>query len=322
MTLTLQDADITGYYAALGIQLPAWATRNAPVRCFADPDRHRHEDRDPSASVDLISGAWLCHACGAHGGAYDAALTQGHTPRSAIDLMINHGLTERRSRLCTARELIPHSPKAPRTPPRNFMLQATESDVRRWQRTLSRRPNLAIRLADQRGWSVATMRELGLGWDQGRMTIPIRGQHHHLTGVLRYQPNDTGRPKMLAIRGTQLGLIPHPTRETSHHIVLVEGPPDMIAARSRGIPAIAVPGDHAWQPSWGEVLTGRTITIVMDADAAGRYAAQRIHASLTDIADARVVDLAPEREDGYDLTDWLCTKGNDIVDPRHLGVAL
>ena len=265
MTLTLQGADIAGYYAILGIKLPVWATHNAPVHCFAEPESHQHEDRDPSASVDLISGAWLCHGCGAHGGAYDVALTQGHTPRSAIDLMITHGLTERRSQLLTARELITTHPQPPTSPPRRPALQATDDDVRRWQRALNIRPNLAIRLAHQRGWSATTMRDLGLGWDRSRITIPIRDQDQRLIGVLRYQPNDTSRPKMLAVPGTRLGLIPHPAQETSDHIVLVEGPPDMIAARSRGIPAIAVPGDHAWQDNWAELLTGRTITIVMDA---------------------------------------------------------
>ena len=81
------------------------------------------------------------------------------------------------------------------------------------------------------------MRQLGLGWDRGRITIPIRDGRGELTGVLRYQPVDTGRPKMLAVPGTRLGLIPHPATETAQHILLVEGPPDMIAARSRAIPA-------------------------------------------------------------------------------------
>jgi hypothetical protein len=38
---------------------------------------------------------------------------------------------------------------------------------------------------------------------------------------------------MLAALGSRMGLIPHPTGETSERILLVEGPPDMIAARSR-----------------------------------------------------------------------------------------
>ena len=61
-TLKLPGADIRGFYHQLGIQLPERPCIEASVRCFADPDAHRREDRDPSCSVNLISGAWKCHA--------------------------------------------------------------------------------------------------------------------------------------------------------------------------------------------------------------------------------------------------------------------
>jgi hypothetical protein len=59
---------------------------------------------------------------------------------------------------------------------------------------------------------------------------------------LRYAPSYDRAPKVLAKRGTRLGLIPHPAAEPSSWVVLVEGPPDMISARSHELPAIAVPG--------------------------------------------------------------------------------
>lgn len=67
---TLPGVDIRGYYTALGIDLPAWAQEQATVRCFADPNAHQHEDRNPSCSVNLTTGAFNCHGCSAHGGAY------------------------------------------------------------------------------------------------------------------------------------------------------------------------------------------------------------------------------------------------------------
>ena len=315
-TLTLPGADIRGYYQQLEIQLPEHARVEAPVRCFADPAAHRREDRDPSCSVNLVSGAWQCHGCGARGGAYDAAIARGHTPRSAIDLMIAHGLTERRARLRTAGELL-RDPDGPRTmlaharahararqEPR-LALEVTEQDISRWQTALSRRPSLIEMLARERGWRYDTIRALELGLDRGRITIPIRNAHGQLRGVLRYQPKHTGRPKMLAIPGSRIGLVPHPAIEPSERVLLVEGPPDMIAARSRGLAAIAVPGDHAWQPAWARLLVGRQVMIVMDADTQGRGAAERIANDLAGHAQAQIVDLAPLRNDGYDLTDWL-----------------
>ena len=83
--------EVRAFYEALGIELPGWARTEAPVRCFADPEAHKREDRDASCSVNLHSGAFNCHGCGARGGAYDAALARGRSPREAIDLMVAVG---------------------------------------------------------------------------------------------------------------------------------------------------------------------------------------------------------------------------------------
>jgi hypothetical protein len=302
--------DVRGFYAALGIELPASTAANVGVRCFADPHAHAHADRSPSCSVSTENGAWMCWGCGANGGAYDAALARGHSPRSAIELMIKHGLTERRERWtppsARGRRVRSAAPApAPRAATEQRVLATTEDEFERWHEELFSvgRQGWVERLAAQRLWSTETMRALGLGYDRGRLAIPIRTASGRLRGVLRYLPG--AEPKMLAVRGTQLGLIPHPASERSHSLLLVEGPADMIAAHSRGWPAVAVPGDYAWQPEWAELLRGRDVTIAMDSDDAGRAAAERIAHDLRDVCAHRVLELAPERNDGFDLTDWL-----------------
>jgi len=62
--------DVRAFYTTLGIELPGWPKLEAPIRCFAQADAHHYNDRSPSCSVNLASGAWNCHGCGAHGGAY------------------------------------------------------------------------------------------------------------------------------------------------------------------------------------------------------------------------------------------------------------
>jgi hypothetical protein len=89
-------------------RVPARAAANVTVRCFAQPDAHQHGDRSPSCSVSLASGAWECHGCGARGGAYDAARETGRSPRSAMDLLIAHGLAEPRA---AVRQTAPWSTK-------------------------------------------------------------------------------------------------------------------------------------------------------------------------------------------------------------------
>jgi hypothetical protein len=301
--------NIRTFYAAIGIELSQWSGLNATTRCFANPDVHAHEDRTPSCSVSLEHGAWRCWGCGACGGAYDAAVAQGHTPSSAISLMVDHGLVERRGSPGQPRGRSVAAPARVRpapTVPTPRAPQVTETDVERWHEALFSRQRRAWLkdICGRRLWDPVTLRQLQLGYDRGRITIPIRDGNGGLRGVLRYLPGAVGR-KMLAAPGTKLGLIPHPVREGSPRVLLVEGPPDMIAARSRGWAAIAVPGDQAWRREWAGLFRGREVLVLMDSDAAGRAAAARITADLSHVADARQVDLVPDRSDGFDLTDWL-----------------
>ncbi|MHB8659376.1 MAG: toprim domain-containing protein [Solirubrobacteraceae bacterium] len=308
--------DVRAFYAALGIQLPVWSACEAPVRCFSHPDAHNHADRSPSCSVNLTSGAWNCHGCGAHGGAYDAATAVGHTPRSAMDLLISHGLAEPRtagprvSRSSTTRGLHAGPPPPASTLAVRAGLGADEDDVRRWATMLHGNSSLITRLMLERAWMSAAIKALGVGFDGERITIPLRDPCSRLRGVLRFDPFGRRDPKMLAVPGTHLGLVPHPAREPSDRILLVEGPPDMIAARSCGLPAIAIPGVTAWRPAWAKLLADKRVRIVMDCDTPGRRAAQRIATSLDQTAETvEVVDLAPERHDGYDLTDRIIERG-------------
>jgi hypothetical protein len=324
MTRTLPGADIRGYYDALGIELPAWAQQEASVRCFADPDTHNRGDRDPSCSINLEHGAWHCHGCGARGGAYDAATALGHTPRGAMYLMISYGLAERRRSSTTIhRARAPHAEARPHGKPLPSRgcrgIRVSETDIRHWQTALTDQPELIGRLARERGWLYSTMHELGLGYDCGRITIPVRDEHRHLVGLLRYRPwPKPGQPKMMAAAGSRRVLLPHPAAEPSRELLLVEGEPDMIAARSRGLPAIALPGVDSWRPEWAALFGGRQVTIVMDCDVEGRRAADRIandlraHAS----SDALVVEIA-DHDDGYDLTDWFLDGQRSVSASRY-----
>jgi len=89
----------------------------------------------------------------------------------------------------------------------------------------------------------------------------------------------------------------------------------MISARSRGLPAIAVPGDHAWEGEWAQLLAGRRVSIVVDCDDPGREAARRIGGDLKDIGvSGSIIDLDPRRLDGYDLIDWLADRERFTLD--------
>ena len=186
--------DVRAFYATLGIELRAGAALNAAVRCFAQPDAHQHGDRSPSCSVSLASGAWNCHGCGARGGAYDAALATGHSPRSAMQLVIAHGLAERRTaeRQPTSRRA-PHarpaSPaKAAPAPAAVTPFAADEDDIASWAARLEDNSRLTRRLALERAWGIRVIRQLQIGFDGARITIPVRDAQGALQGVCRYDP--------------------------------------------------------------------------------------------------------------------------------------
>jgi DNA primase len=313
MTSTLAGADIRGFYTALGIILPEWTSGpNVSVRCFVDPDAHAHADRSPSCSINVENGAWKCWSCGASGGAFDAATALGHDDRAAMDLLVAYGLAPRRGRGTSPssrrrRTSTAAAPPAAATR-RQRLLEASEQDVVRWVGALRKRgwPLDMLREEQRDLWQAEILSALQVGWDRGRLTLPIRTCAGELQGVLRYAPRPTRGPKMLAMPGTRLGLLPHPERAAEDWNLLCEGGPDMLSARSRGLPAIGVPGDHAWEPDWAESFAGRHVAVLMDCDRAGRAAVERI---LGDLADAGVsavgVEIAAHRDDGYDLTDWL-----------------
>jgi hypothetical protein len=103
--------------------------------------------------------------------------------------------------------------------------------VARWREQLvGVWPPRVLRAAQRSVWSRTVLLELGCGWERGRIMIPIRGGSGSLRAVLRYAPRHDHAPKMLAVAGTRLGLVPHPAVMPAGWTLLVEGPPDMISA--------------------------------------------------------------------------------------------
>ena len=223
--------------------------------------------------------------------------------------MVANGLTEYRTYRSTAIPIRRASTPTRQASAKPTRLSAsiTEDAIATWRDALTRRPELITRLTRDRGWLYATMLELELGVDRGgRITIPVRDDSRRLVGLLRYQPwPKAGEPKMLAASGSRRALLPHPAAEPSERVLLVEGEPDMIAARSHGLRAIATPGADSWRTSWAQLLSDRQVTIIMDCDEQGRMAAVTIANDLSRVSDVDVLDLAPDRNDGYDLTDRL-----------------
>jgi hypothetical protein len=85
---TAPTTETERYYNRLGVTIKPGRTGWASCRCFLPG----HPDRHASASVNLASGAWRCHACKRTGSAYDAARAHGWNEADARQLAREHGL--------------------------------------------------------------------------------------------------------------------------------------------------------------------------------------------------------------------------------------
>ena len=131
-------------------------------------------------------------------------------------------------------------------------------------------PPRVLRGEQARVWSRATLLELGAG-----VGARARDDPHPQPPMARCVAFCATRlPMTVSAEGVggahhAAGADPHPCTESSAWVLLVQGPPDMISARSHGLPAIAVLGDDAWEPSGRSCWPAGYVSVVLDCDRRG-----------------------------------------------------
>lgn len=273
------------FYAQLGVELKDNGGEEASVRCFANPSAHNRDDRNPSCSVNLLTGLFHCKGCGESGNAYSAAIALGRPEAYARQLARSHGLF-----LETAPEKLKDRPKLP-----------TERRLEIWRKALRENQPVLTRLHELKGWTPRGLFRRDIGWDGERLTFAVRNQKFKIAGLVRYLPG--GSPKSLAAPGSKRDLFPPPEAiRRRRPIFLCEGEPAVISIQSCGFYAVGVPGAGAWRREWAQRLVSRRVVVLPDCDSQGRALAERVAA---DVPGAQVVDLEPGRDDGSDIGDWV-----------------
>ena len=94
-----------------------------------------------------------------------------------------------------------------------------------------------------------------------------------------------------------------------HTVFTVEGEKDVESTEAIGFCTTTNAGGAAWKytPEFIEHFRGaKRIAVVPDCDEPGRKAALERATLLSAVSgDVRIVDLAPERDDGFDVSDWI-----------------
>ena len=169
-----------------------------------------------------------------------------------------------------------------------------------WCLALWDNEKLLARLKEIKGWSLDTLKMMGVGYDSytKRLVLPVY-EDEALINVMKYSP--ALKPKMLSVSGRPRGLFPYYSTIASNETIwLVEGEGDAITATELGLVAFGVPGANGWRSEWAQRFRRFDVVVCCDCDGPGRSLAAKIAA---DIEGATVVDLDEERTDGYDLTD-------------------
>lgn len=246
-----------------------------------------HADERPSCSINLKKKLFNCHACGEAGSfAKLIAKASGSTEE-----YINYEIKRLKDFKEPNEELEKHHLKL-------------LSDARRlaW-------------LKKHRRWTLEAIRNLRLGYNGTRITIPIYSPLGLLLNVRLYKPGaKKNEPKCINIPGfgqASLFFCGLPSMEHKPWIIC-EGEPDAITGYSFGFPTCSsTAGAGKFVDSWASAFIEKAAYICYDADEAGERGAIRAAKIVARTAKSvLLIDLRPYlTRGGKDLTDYFLQGG-------------
>lgn len=295
-----------------------------------------HDDHNPSLSVNVESGLYYCHACGAAGDGFHLVMKwHGVSMGTALKEVARWAGTIQSSNGAAPPSVDPmelqrqsdillrtYSPPARETVLADELREIEPQIVEAYHSNLLANVDRLMYLTHQRGLNQEMIVGYRIGWDGERYTIPIPDVHGTCRNIRRYMPNPpAGVPKMLNFReGYGLARM-FPNRlergEDGDDILLCEGEWDTLLTRQYGFAAVTGTGGvNRWRDEWTALFTNKDVVICFDSDqrrddepahvTKGRENAQKVAAILYPVArTVKVIDLYPDTNAGGDLTDFL-----------------
>lgn len=257
------------------------------VRCLCP----FHADSTPSCDINTEKQVFTCRSCGAKGpfGALLARVLGKPTHEVLGELESKYGKTDEK----------PVEPEV----------------VERWHKALGDQD--LVNELHKRAVSKSTIRTYRLGFDRGRITIPIQSPNGVYVNVRRYLPGASTRKfTNMANRG---GLRLYPVDQLRFDkILLCGGEVKALAAlevlNRYNVGAVCVTdGEGKWKKSFNPYFSGKEIYVCMDIDSAGVEAANKLcgHLRLT-ASNVKLIELPLdiEKHPKGDLNDFLHEGGN------------
>ena len=246
----------------------------------------------------------MCGPCGASGNPWElVAFLIGCSPDNKTRItawLREHGLIGERTTTrqeCPARKVVPETTPIPDVVVENAHKALTEQQ----RRYLRSKRDLSDEVIDR----------YKIGFADGRFLIPIPDEQGVYRDVRCWLPPEDRKNRESKIFHWKEGygaarLFPVDQLENDH-LLLAEGELDALAAISSGFPAITVTaGARTWPDGLSAKLSGKTVTVLMDYDKAGKAAAEKRAESLARHGcTVLIAEWPPQKPEGWDITDEL-----------------
>lgn len=244
-----------------------------------------HKDKTRSASLNMKTGEWYCHACAIGGGAKQL-IDMGSPDGNGGDSPFEYDNDDEEKGTLSYGE------------------------VKGYASALSADRKALRKLVGRRGLDPEILGDYDIGWDAGQdaYTIPIFDQNGEVVNIRRYQLDPTDdRRKIWSVKGYgSPDLYPMDQLENDT-LIICEGEWDALATIQAGYPAITRTGAaKVWKSKWNHWFKGKTVYIIHDMDEAGQHGNKIVYNELKDIASCHVVRLPYEivPKHGKDLSDY------------------
>lgn len=180
-------------------------------------------------------------------------------------------------------------------------------------------PKVVKWLSDKRGLTADTITRFRLGYEDGRLQIPIF-KDGHCVNIRRHAIERGLKPKTLNIPGRgKMRLFPEEALKEKE-IIICEGELDAMLAIQLGFNALTVStGAGLWNDEFTPLFAGKDVVVLYDIDAAGYGGAIEICEKLKPVTHTlRNVRLPITSPSNGDLTDYIIEHGNSAEDLRDL----
>jgi hypothetical protein len=250
-----------------------------------------HDDDNPSVSLNISKNVWICHAsqCTAKG--------------DIIALLAYIGKVQRRTIVAY---LLNRYPELEDTK------TVDQAKVEKYHNRIWDSGPLLQELY-KRGITKDDIREQRIGYDNGRIIIPVYNLQKQVVNLRKYLPGAPGPEKMKNLRGYKTQALYMPDRLKYPTVWVCGGELKAIVANrllnQHNVGAVSVTGaEGSWHKSFTQFFKDKIVYICMDVDAGGIEAAKIVANFLLNTAQAVYIIKLPLDISKYpkgDLNDYI-----------------